>query len=50
MLVQQKKDYASPTCQPVELKTESFICSSLNQSMDLGLEMLQEDTYTWTIF
>ena len=49
MYVEQKIDYLSPVCQSVELASESFICDSANQPLDVGMESMLEDSYTWIL-
>lgn len=49
MYVKQKNDYLCPVCEPLELAAESFICDSANQSMEVGMESMVEDPFTWIL-
>lgn len=49
MYVEQKIDYLSPVCQSMELASESFICASDDQPLDVDMEPMLEDSYTWIL-
>lgn len=49
MHIQEKKDYLSPACLPLELSAESLVCDSADQTLDLNMEGMLEEPFTWII-
>lgn len=45
MVTEQKRDYESPSAVLLQMSAELNFCQSEN--MDVGLETIIEDSYTW---